>query len=111
MICYIRMSHQAFTSLHGFAIGSVSAVVQEVAKGEMLRSLRVQHAKQITKLRQEMQATVQQMAERHQQLMHEFREQQLQTYRQQVQAVEDRTPAHMQVCMLHSLLACSLRSM
>jgi hypothetical protein len=84
----------------------VLCYVQEVAKGEMLRSLQVQHAKQITKLRQEMQATVQQMAEGHQQVMHEFREQQLQTYRQRVQAVEDRKAAHMQVCMLHSLLAC-----
>ena len=111
MMCHISMSSQASIGLYGFAIGSSSAAVQEVAKGEMLRSLQVQHAKQITKLRQEMQATVQQMAERHQQSMHEFREQQLQTYRQRVQAVEDRKAAHMQVCMLHSLLACRLRSM
>jgi hypothetical protein len=75
-----------------------------VAKDEMLRSLQLQQAKQVTKLRQEMQTTVQQMAERHQQLMHEFKEQQTQEYRQRVQALEDRKAAHMQVCTLHNIL-------
>ena len=110
-IYHVSISPQSFASLYGHAIGSSFAMVQEVAKGEMLHSLQVQHAKQITKLRQEMQATVQQMAEGHQHDMHEFREQQVLTYRQRVQVVEDRKAAHMQVCMLHSLLACSPCSM
>ena len=44
---------------------------QEVAREEALRGMQMQHAKQVAKLRQEMQATVQQMAEEQRGAMHD----------------------------------------
>lgn len=63
-----------------------------------MRAMQLQHAKQVAKMRQEMQLTAQQMAERDRLHMHEFREQQVELYRQDAQAIEDRKSAHIQVC-------------
>ena len=63
----------------------------------MMRTMQLQHAKQVAKMRQEMQLTVQQVAEKNQLRMHEFREQQAGLYRQRTQIVEDRTTAHIKV--------------
>jgi len=68
-----------------------------VAKGDMMRTMQLQHSKQVAKMRQEMQLTVQQVAEKNQLRMHEFREQQAGLYRQRTQTVEDRTTAHIKV--------------
>lgn len=73
---------------------------QEVAREEALRGMQMQHAKQVAKLRQEMQATVQQMAEEQRGAMHALREQQTELYRQRAQAVEDRRAADVQVCAM-----------
>ena len=70
---------------------------QEVAKGNMMQTMQLQHAKQVAKMRQEMQLTVQQTAEKNQLRMHEYREQQAGLYRQRTQTVEDRNTAHIQV--------------
>lgn len=69
---------------------------QEVANGEVVRTMQLQHAKQVAKLRQEMQLTAQQMAERDRLRMHEFREEQADLYRQHAQTVEDRKNIHIQ---------------
>ena len=63
-----------------------------------MRAMQLQHAKQVAKMRQEMQLTAQQMAERDRLHMHEFREQQVELYRRHTQAIEDRKSAHIQVC-------------
>ena len=48
-------------------------------------------------MRQEMQLTAQQMAERQRLHLHEFKEQQEEQYRQHTQAIEDRKSIHIQV--------------
>ena len=63
-----------------------------------MRTMQLQHAKQVTKMREEMQLTAQQMAERQRLHMHEFKEQQEEQYRQHTQAIEDRKSTHIQVC-------------
>ena len=73
---------------------------QEVAREEALRTMQLQHAKQEAKLRQEMQATVQQMAEEQRSAMHALREQQTELYRQRTQAVEKRKAADVQACAM-----------
>ena len=76
--------------------------IQEVAREEALRAMQLQHAKQVAKLRQEMQATVQQMAEEQRSAMHALREQQTELYRQRTQAVEERRAADVQVYAMAS---------
>ncbi len=74
----------------------------------MMRAMQLQHAKQVAKMRQEMQLTAQQMAERDRLHINEFREQQVEMYRRHAQAVEDRKSAHIQVCnpCPHDLCSC-----
>ena len=62
--------------------------------------MQLQHAKQVAKLRQEMQAMVQQMAEEQRSAMHALREQQTELYRQRAQAVEERKATDVQVCAM-----------
>ena len=69
---------------------------QEVANGEVVRTMQLQHAKQVAKMRQEMQLTAQEMAEREHLRMHEFREEQAELYRQHAQTIEDRKITHIQ---------------
>ena len=76
--------------------------IQEVAREEALRAMQLQHAKQVAKLRQEMQATVQQMAEEQRSAMHALREQQTELYRERAQAVEERRAADVQVYAMAS---------
>ena len=74
----------------------------------MMRTMQLQHAKQVTKMREEMQLTAQQMAERQRLHMHEFKEQQEEQYRQHTQAIEDRKSTHIQVCTPFSAFYMSL---
>ena len=75
-----------------------AACIQEIARVEALRTMQLQHAKQAAKLRQEMQTTVQQLAEEQQLAMHAFREQQAELYRQREQTVEERRAMDIQAC-------------
>ena len=79
-----------------------AACIQELAREEALRAMQLQHAKQAAKLRQEMQLTVQQMAEEQQRAMHEFREQQTELYRQRAQTIEERRATDVQACAMVS---------
>lgn len=77
-----------------------AARIQEAAREEALRTMQLQHAKQAAKLRQEMQAAVQQLAEEQQRAMHAFREQQTELYRQRAQTVEVRKATDIQACAI-----------
>ena len=84
----------------GVRMVRTAVCIQEVAREEVLRAMQLQHAKQVAKLRQEMQATVQQMAEEQRGAMHALREQQTELYRQRAQAVEERRAVDVQVCAM-----------
>lgn len=63
----------------------------------MMRAMQLQHAKEVTKMRQETECILQQMSEKYQQCLHESREQEADLYKHRAQNIEDRSLTHIKV--------------